>query len=1101
METATAGVGRSGSRVARGAAVLSLWLLGLGVPARAQQAAMRFERVAGLSQSAVNSIYQDRHGFMWFGTEDGLNCFDGYSFAVFRRDAADPASLSHNFVWAIVEDADGGLWVGTEGGLNRRAPGSTAFTRLRHDPRDETTVGADFVWALARDRAGAVWVGTKGGGLSRYDPATGRFRRYRHDPARADSLPHDDVRALLESRSGALWVGTLGGGLARLDPASGRFTRFRHAAGDAGSLPDDEIRSLHEDGEGRLWVGTIKGGLARFVPETGRFVGFANDPSRRGSLGKGMIRAIGEDSRQTLWIATDEGLDQWRPESQSFVPFRHDAARPFSLSDDSITTLYSDQGGVLWIGTKTAGLNRWNPASGVFTSYAPDPAAPTRLSSRVVTSLAEASDGALWIGTFGGGLNRLDRQTGRYDVYRADGRRGSLGDDRVMSLLVDRSGNLWAGTLSGGLHRLGPNESGFERFRRDPADPGSLSNEGATCLFEARDGTLWVGTYGGGLHRFDAARRRFEHFGHDAKRSDSLASDVITALAEDADGTLWVGTRGGGLDSFDPHSGRARHFRHDDKDPGSLAADTVFALQLDSAGTLWVGTDGGGLDRWDAADRRAGRAVLRHHTERDGMPNNVVYAILCDEHGFVWASTNRGLARVDPKGGSLRAYDTTHGLPGDEFNYGAAHRGAGGEMLFGGTNGFVSFFPGLLRSNAHVPPVVLTGVSKLNRPVFFPRPLSEVDAVEIGWRDYLFSFEFAALDFSAPEKNRYSYRLEGFDRGWIDAGSIRRATYTNVSPGSYVFRVRAANDDGVWNEQGLALRVRVVPPPWRTPWAYAAYALTLGAALYAWTQTQQRRRWREAEYSHRLEREVKERTTELAERNRELQEVNRRLEEASLTDSLTGLHNRRYLLTEIEADLALAARQRQHEPAHASSYLFLMVDLDGFKLLNDTHGHRAGDDALRQVTALLREACRRSDVIIRWGGDEFLVVGRQTERRGGDVLAERIGATIAGHAFLIEGVSPQRLSCSIGYAFYPFVEHDPGRLSWEQVLVLADRALYAAKTSGRNAWVGLEEGRDTTAGELLAELAHDPEGAVARGLLRVNSSLGADGHLVWRVEG
>jgi diguanylate cyclase (GGDEF)-like protein len=598
---------------------------------------------------------------MWFGTEDGLNRFDGFAFSVFRRDPADPASLSHNFVWAVEEDAQGGLWVGTEGGLNRRAPGTSAFTRLRHDPRDETTVGADFIWALLADRNGAIWVGTKGGGLSRYDPATRVFKRYRHDATRADSLPQDDVRALLESRSGAIWVGTLGG-LARLDPESGRFTCYRRTAGDDGSLPDDEVRSLHEDAQGRLWVGTTKGGLARFVEGTGRFVRYPAEPGRAGALGKGMIRAIGGDGRGALWVGTDDGLDLWRPEAQSFLAFRHDAARPFSLSDDSISAIYSDRGGVLWIGTRAAGLNRWNPSSGVFTS--------------------------------------------------------------------------------------------------------------------------------------------------------------------------------------------------------------------------------------------------------------------------------------------------------------------------------------------------------------------------------------------------------------------------------------ATNDNGVW----------------RTPLAYAAYALVISAALVAWQRSQQRRLAREAEYSHRLEREVQERTAELAASNRELQDANRRFEEASLTDALTGLHNRRYLLAEIEGDLALAERQRLDEPEHSSSCLFLMEDLDGFKQLNDAHGHRAGDEALRQVTALLREACRRSDVIIRWGGDEFLVLGRETDRAGGAVLAERIVSAVAAHAFQIEGVEPQRLSCSVGYAFHPFVTGDPDSISWEQVLVVADRALYAAKASGRNAWVGLEEGPRATAGDVLGELARGPEDAVARGLVRVQSSLGPERRLAWRSE-
>ena len=1069
--------------------------------ALAQQASIRFERTGGLSQSAVNCIHQDRRGFLWIGTEDGLNRYDGYSFTVFRRDPADPGSLAHNFVWAVEEDAEGGLWVGTEGGLHRRAPGSSAFARLRHDAKDPASVGADFVWALLRDRSGAMWVGTKGGGLSRYDAAKRRFATYRHDPARDDSLPHDDVRALLETRTGALWVGTLGGGLARLDRETGRFTRFRHAADDPASLPDDRVRSLFEDSDGRLWVGTLEGGLARFVPEGGRFVRYANDPSRRDSLGRGMVRAIGQDARGTLWIGTDEGLDQFLPATGTFAAFRHDPNRPFSLSDDSVTAVFSDAGGVLWIGTKTAGLNRWNPSSGQFTSYSAEPGAASGLTNRVVTSFAEAQDGALWIGTFGGGLNRLDRATGAYAARRAGARPGDLGDDRVMSLHVDRAGSLWVGTLSAGLHRLAPGADRFERFRHDPADPASLPNDGVTCMIEGLDGSLWVGTYGGGLARFDPTRRRFDRFAHDPARPDSLASDMVTALAQDADGTLWVGTRRGGLDALDPRTGAIRHFRHDDAAAGSLAADTVFSLVVDPAGALWIGTDGGGLDRWDAADRAQGRAAMRHHTERNGLPNNVVYAILLDERGFVWTSTNRGLARLDPRTLAVRTYDTTHGLPADEFNYGAALRTRKGEMLFGGTAGFVSFVPGLLRSNEHVPPVVLTGVSKLNRPVAFDRPLTDVGEVEIGWRDACFSFEFAALDFTAPEKNRYAYLLEGFDRDWIDAGDIRRATYTNVAPGRYTFRVRAANDDGVWNRDGLALRVRVVPPPWRTPWAYALYAAALGALLWAWSRRQRRELVREAEYSRRLEREVQQRTSELAQSNAELQEANRRLEAASLTDSLTGLHNRRFLLTEIERDVALATRQRLSDPtAHATSFLFLMLDLDGFKPLNDTHGHRAGDEALRQVTALLREACRRSDVIIRWGGDEFLVVGRQTERAGGDVLARRIRAAVAGHVFEIEGVPPQRLSCSIGFALFPFVESDPAALGWEQVLTVADRALYAAKASGRDTWVGLEEGPRAESADVLAALADDPGGAITRGLVHATSSLEPGRELRWRAE-
>jgi diguanylate cyclase (GGDEF)-like protein len=1078
---------------------VGFWLVG-GVwssPAAAQQTAIHFERVPGLSQSSVNCSFQDHRGFMWFGTEDGLNRFDGYSFTVYRSDPATAGTLSNNFIWAAEEDAEGALWVGTEAGLNRLPPGTTRFTRLRHDASDPNTVGSDFVWALLRDRQGAVWVGTKGGGLSRYDPKARLFKRYRHDPNRPYSLPSDDVRALAESRSGAIWVATLGGGLARLDPATGRFAVFRHSPSDPASLPDDEVRTVFEDTDGRVWVGTMKGGAARLAPDKAGFIRYVHDPRRRDSLGKGMVRAIGQDALGAIWIGTDDGLNLWRQESESFLHFNHDSSRPFSLSDDTITSIFSDRGGVLWIGTKTAGLNRWNPAAGAFTSYTADAAAGS-LSHRVITSFAEGTDGALWVGTFGGGLNRLDRAAALNTPFRADGRPGSIGDDRVMSLLLDRRGTLWAGTFAAGLYRMPTGSSRFERMRPDPARPASLSDKGVTCLLEARDGTIWFGTYGGGLHRFEPVKG-LQRFTHDPAVGDSLASDVVTALAEDQDGTLWVGTRGGGLDAFDPRSGRARHLRRDEARRDGLSSDELFALHLDTAGTLWIGTLGAGLDRWDAAARRAGRVAIRHYTERDGLPNNVVYAVLSDENGFVWASTNRGLVRLEPKNGATRVYDTTYGLPGDEFNYGAALRSRRGEMFFGGTNGFVSFFPGVLRSNEHAPPVVLTGISALNHPLLLTRPVSDLDAVDIGWRDYLFAFDFAALDFTAPEKNRYAYRLEGFDRDWIDAGSIRRATYTNVSPGSYTFRVKAANNDGVWNDSGLALRVRVVAPPWRSAWAYALYALAAAGAVYSWIRVQRRRLAREEEYSRRLELEVRERTAELAQRNQDLHDATRRFEEASLTDSLTGLRNRRYLLSELEGDMALTARQRIADPAHAPSYLFLMIDLDGFKQLNDRHGHRAGDDALRHVTAVLREACRRSDVIVRFGGDEFLVIGRQLERSGGDVLAERIRAAVAECPVTIAGGTAVRLSCSIGYALHPFTLDGRAGLGWEQVLAIADRALYAAKASGRNAWVGFEEGSTRFSGDLQEALSCDPAGAVAAGYVALRASVPAE-RITWRID-
>lgn len=364
------------------------------------------------------------------------------------------------------------------------------------------------------------------------------------------------------------------------------------------------------------------------------------------------------------------------------------------------------------------------------------------------------------------------------------------------------------------------------------------------------------------------------------------------------------------------------------------------------------------------------------------------------------------------------------------------------------------------------------------------------------------SFEFAALDFTVPERNRYAYKLEGFGEDWIQLGTARRATYTNLSPGDYTLRVKASNNDGVWNEEGASLRIRVVPPPWRTWWALGLYALLLVSLLYAWGRVQARKLEREAEYSRKLEREVQERTRELAQRNQELLDVNQRLEDASLTDSLTGLRNRRFLMTEIYKDIAWV--ERHHRAAEEGRetplpplFLFLMVDFDGLKKVNDDYGHVAGDRALLQMTKLLQDTCRKSDTLIRWGGDEFLIVGREQDRSGGEVVSERIRQAVARHPFDVGQGPPISLSCSIGFAFYSFLPSQPMAVSWEQVIAIADRALYIAKASGRNAWVGLLGVDGTAPADLVHRIDDDPAALVDSGLLEVKTSIGQPTTLVW----
>ncbi len=707
------------------------------LPAAAAPAAVAFERLSleqGLSQSIIEGILQDRRGFLWLATEDGLNRWDGHRFTVFRNVAGDARSLSYNDLKCLLEDRSGAIWVGTfEGGLNRFDPSTGRFERFRHDARDPSSLAHDDVRALLVDGSGVLWAGTYGGGLDRFDAER---RAFEHVPSSENAAL---VSALLEDRSGTVWAGTYGAGLLAYDAATGRLARRARCA----TLPSPLVKALAEDHEGHLWVATDGGGLARLDRKTG-----------------------------------------------AVEVHRHDSAVPRSLATDRVWSVFEDRSKVLWVGTYGGGLNALDLGRKKFLHVRHDPRDPSSLGHDIVWSFHEDADGTLWVATDSGGLQRWDR---RRNVFRG--------------------------------------------YRHDPSDPASLAHDTVRVVYGDAAGNLWVGTNGGGLDRLDRATGRFEHNRHDPADPGSLAHDELRALYEDRSGTLWVGTNGGGLDRLDRASGAFTRWRADPTNAGSLSNDYVFALHEGSGGSLWAGTYGGGLNR---LDRKTGR--FERFTAADGLSSDAVYGILEDERGRLWVSTNRGLTCFDPSERTFHAWDVHDGLQSDEFNGGAFYRSARGEMFFGGIEGFNAFLPSEIVVRTDPAPVVLTELLLANRPVgagrredgrtLLPRFVGYADGVVLSHEDDVVSLEFAALHFSAPRKLRYAYRLDGFDREWIPAGADRRvATYTGLSPGAYLFRVKAANPDGVWGEEEARLRIVVTPPFWGTWWFRLAAGLALlGAA-------------------------------------------------------------------------------------------------------------------------------------------------------------------------------------------------------------------------------------------------------------------------------
>lgn len=838
----------------------------------------RFETIGleeGLSHGLVLRIVQDQQGFIWFATSGGLNRYDGRTIVAYKHDPNDGGSLGANSIWSLLVDHEGTLWVGTEGGgLNRFVPAEDRFVRYLPDPNNPYSLNDTRITNLYEDRAGDLWIGTATGGLNHWERATGRFTHYQHDPHDPTTITSDGVMGIYEDRAGFLWVGTPEG-LNRLDRATGRFTRYQPDPADPYSLGANPVWAVLEDRQGTLWVGTAGAGLASLDRTTGRFTHYRHQPNNPDSLSNDMVFALYEDRSGALWIGTyGGGLNRRDPTTGRFYHYRNDPWDADSLSTDHVRALFQDRDGNLWIGTEGKGVNLLAPNYKPFIRYrAATPTTPG-LSNPFVMSLYVDRKGEVWAGTLGGGVNRLNLQTGRLTVYRHDpANPRSLSSDTIYGIFADRRGTIWVGTANEGLNRWDPATQLFTRYQNDLTDPHSLSNNSIYAVYEDRQGRLWVGTNGGGLNLLERETGQFTHYRYDPADPTSLSNDRVTQIYEDSTGSLWIGTAGGGLNRlvWDTGSASAHFVRYQNVpgEPQTLSSDVVFTLLEDTTGALWVGT-AEGLNRFQ---RETG--TFTHYGERDGLPSSLVACIREDAQGNLWLSTGRGLARFDPRTGNFRAYDEHDGLQSDQFHQGSCAGGPEGLLYFGGANGFNAFDPAQIQDQLTPPALVFTGITlgADNRPV--SPTLLTTGPVVLRWPDNSLAFEFAALNYTQPAKNRYAFKLEGFDTDWNDTQQRPFGRYTNLPGGTYVLRIKGANNDGVWNEAGTALTIQVIPPFWRRWW----FTGLIGLLLIGLTAGGFVLRLKLAAAQHRqLERVVTQRTQELREANASLQAYTHELE-------------------------------------------------------------------------------------------------------------------------------------------------------------------------------------------------------------------------------
>ena len=891
-----------------------------GLRAAAPEPTLRFEHLSvqqGLAQESVLSIVQDRDGFMWFGTQSGLTRYDGYRFVGHRNEVGNPSSLSNNWVRVLHLDRSGRMWIGTDHGLNRYDPATRSFTLYLPDEPARRGIGNRQIKTMIGDGGDGLWIGTADG-LQHFNTETGQFTVWHHVADNPRTISGDSIQALAREADGRLWIGTAAG-LDSLNPDRSSVTHYPSSLG-ARATP---VHALLVDSANQLWVGRF-GGLERRTlqgPAAGTVRRFGADDG----IGPFWITTLYQDG-ESIWIGThDDGLLRWRAQgaqTERVDTYRHTLADRHSLADNYVSALYRDRAGTFWAGTWYGGVSRADLGSGGFARLVGrmGAGADDTLADNKVRALLEDGD-RLWVGS-GTALHHYDPATGRATVYRHEpDNPNSLIDMPASALARDRQGQLWIGSRSG----ITAFDPATRRFRRKLL-PGDANANNVRSMMLDKAGFVWIATRGG-LHRLDPAGGGVLSYCHDPNKVASLADDVARPMLEDRHGRFWVGTFGG-LDLFDRTSGRFRHFRHDPYDPNSLSHDEVHHLLEDSRGDIWVGT-AVGLNRMVTG--RDGAVSFTRYSTRDGLGDDAVAAVLEDGDGRIWVSTASGISCFDPKSGRWRTYTAADGIAEGAYFDGASLRTKDGTLYFGGFSGITAFDPRAIRDNHIAPRPVITGLQVFNRPVekVFPGllagPVEHASAVTLPADAAVVTLEFAALHYAAPDRNRFAYRLDGFDQGWVSAGADQRfATYTNLDPGTYVFRVRAANKDDVWSEDVAALALTIEPPPWGTPWFRIGMTLLICGAVYTGLRMRLSGLRRPKE---RLEHQVGARTEQVEQQNRvlesqtvELREQERRVRHQSneLARAYRALQENEEFLRQAKERAEDATRQKSEFLANMS---------------------------------------------------------------------------------------------------------------------------------------------------------------------------------------
>lgn len=765
----------------------------------------------GLSQNSIQAIYKDSYGLMWFGTQDGLNKFDGYQVAVYKHIPKQPNSLPGNSILAICEDQETNIWVGTrKDGVSKFDRRKQIFTNYKHDPKVGNSLSSNVVSSLMKDSEGNIWIGTETG-LNRLNPKTGIIKRFYHNPSAKNSISDSEVLSLFLDHEGNVWVGTVNG-LNCYNKTNETFTRY-FPKGIKEKYSGNSINAIVADAAKNLWVGTNKA-LEQLDKKSGKFKSYKVDGDAFSLGGENPIYAFANTSNNRFWVGTNTTLQLFDASKKQLVPVGDDQDLDTNMPNDGIYALLEDSFGTLWVGTTSVGVLKYDKNRPFFPSFK---SSPTQKPSakHIIRWIEEDEKGNLYLAT-DAGLSYAHRNDRSYKTYQHNPQDNNslLSNYTTTVLKSKRDGKIWVGTYNSGLDRFDPATEKFTHFL-----PGEgkykLSSGAIDVLMEDRKGNLWIATSYGGVNIYDPETRLISKLLNDPKDPGTICDNTITALVEDKKGNIWMGGYSKGISIYNPDK---KTFKHLNSNNSELSCDIISVFYEDKQGNMWIGTMEGGLDCYNTASGK-----FTHYSEQNGFINNAINYITADKKGLLWITSNRGITSLEPKTGEMHNYGYGNGINNLEFNLGSGLNLSNGKIAVGSINGFNIIDPENIKLNKHKPDVILTGLDLFNKPVKAGAPDSVLKenilttkSIRLQYEQSVLTIRFAALNYTLSEQNRYAYQLEGFDSGWRYVENQQAATYTNLDPGTYIFKVKAANNDGVWNDKETRLEIVVVPPLYMT---------------------------------------------------------------------------------------------------------------------------------------------------------------------------------------------------------------------------------------------------------------------------------------------